>query len=259
MLQSEPVQLSGQDVTPLGDVLLALLPAEPLAYLLARPRGNHIVEIRVQPIPAGAALLGGDDFDLLAGMELIVEGHQPSIHLGATATIADLAVDLKGKVHRRSPQGQFDDVASGRKHIDPLREYVALERVHKLAGILHIILPVSGLAQPIYALLKAVIVLNTFLVSPVSGNAVFGDAVHRFCAYLELKRSPFQRDHRRVQGLVQVPFGHGDVVVHRAWNGSPETVDQSQNVVAVSHLLYDDPYTMHVVDLVKGKRPLQHG
>src|SRR5439155_14159084 len=66
----DALQLLVQELLAVGDVLLALLPLEPLADLLARTGSADDGE----PVPRGAARrLAGDDLDDVARRERVVE------------------------------------------------------------------------------------------------------------------------------------------------------------------------------------------
>src|SRR5205814_4276206 len=99
------------DLAAADDVLLALLPAEPLADLLAGMVGLDVVEVRVQPVAARAlGGLRGDDLDDLAVLELVVEADQPTIDLAADAAVADVGVDAVGEVERGRAGRQLSDL-----------------------------------------------------------------------------------------------------------------------------------------------------
>src|SRR4051812_24631663 len=64
---AEPLELLLHELATAGDVLLALLLAEPLADLLAGVRGLDIAEVRVEPVAARAlGALGREDLDNVA-------------------------------------------------------------------------------------------------------------------------------------------------------------------------------------------------
>ena len=51
------------------------------------------------------ARFAGDDFHHLAVLQRPIQGHEPAIHLGADAAVANLGVDAIGKVERRRACG----------------------------------------------------------------------------------------------------------------------------------------------------------
>ena len=78
--------------------------------------------MRVQPVPAGCALPGGQDLDLLAIAELVGQGHDAAIDLGAAATVSDIGVYGIGEIQWRRALRQIDNAALRRQCIDPLLE-----------------------------------------------------------------------------------------------------------------------------------------
>ena len=94
------------------------------------------------------------------------------------------------------------------------------ERLHELAGVLGLRLPVHDLPQPLQLLVPAVGPLAAaaalLLVHPVGGDAVLGGLVHVVGADLDLERLALRPDDRRVERLVHVELGHGDVVLEPA-------------------------------------------
>ena len=88
------------------DVLVALLPAEPLADFFARVGGVDEAEVRVQPIARGSARsLRGDDLDDVAITQPGIQRHQPAVDLGADALVANVSVNAIGEVERRGSAG----------------------------------------------------------------------------------------------------------------------------------------------------------
>ena len=106
-------------VAALLEGVLAPLPAEPLADLVARPRR------RDEPEPvlrrALALRLRGEDVDRVAGAQLVVEGHELAVHLGADRAVPDLGVDRVGEVDRRRAGRQVHHVALRREARRPGR------------------------------------------------------------------------------------------------------------------------------------------
>jgi uncharacterized protein YejL (UPF0352 family) len=113
--QAEAAQLTLEQGLAGGDVLVARLQFEPMDDLRPRPRRGDVTQVRVQPVAARRSVLAGDDLDLLAGLQAVVERHDAPVDLGATAVVADLGVHAVGEVQRRRALGQVDGVPSGVK------------------------------------------------------------------------------------------------------------------------------------------------
>ena len=108
-------------------------------------------------------------------------------------------------------------------------------------------LPVDDAVQPRQVGGAAVVVL----VVPVGGHAVLGPLVHLEGADLHLEGLALGPHHRRVQRLVEVELGHGDVVLEPPLHRLPRGVDGAQRGVAVLHRLDDDPDADEVEDVVE--------
>ena len=67
-------------------------------------------------------------------------------------------------------------------------------------------------------------------------NAIFGVIVHGLGANLNLDRSTIGVPHHRVQGLVAVGFGLGDVIVKLLWDGRELLMHPAEHLVTIRHL-----------------------
>ena len=82
------------------------------------------------------------------------------------------------------------------------------------AGVARGALDVEQRLQPLVGALLHFVDLGVgALVQPVRGDAGLGDAVHRLGADLDFDRRAVGADQRRVQRLVAVHLGDGDVVL----------------------------------------------
>ena len=63
--------------------------------------GRDIAEVWVQPVAAWVWLFLGNDFNLIAHLQLIGKGDNAPADFGADAAVADVAMDMVGKVERR--------------------------------------------------------------------------------------------------------------------------------------------------------------
>ena len=199
--QAQAAQLALDQGLAGGDVLVAGLQLEPVNDLGPRPRGGDITKVGVQPVAARAAVLAGDDFHLLAGLQAVVERHDAPVDLGATAVVADLGVHTVGEVQRRGPFGQVDGVTVRGEYIDPVGFDIDPQLFGQPADIAQLLMPFEHLAQP--GDLFLVVVGAGFdvgaLVAPVGANAQFGFLVHRVGADLHLQHLALGADHRSVQ------------------------------------------------------------
>ena len=87
------------------------------------------------------------------------------------------------------------------------------------------------------------------LIQPVSGNAVFGLLVHLVGTNLNLERAGRRADNRRMERLVVIDLGHGDIVFKAAGHGVPQRVHRAERGVAIAHRMGNDAQRHQVVDL----------
>ncbi len=87
------------------------------------------------------------------------------------------------------------------------------------------------------------------LVQPVRGDAGLGDAVHRLGADLDLDGHAVGADQGRVQRLISVHLGNGDVVLELPGYGLVQPMQRTQGEVAGGYVLDDDPKAVDVEHL----------
>ena len=117
----------------------------------------------------------------------------------------------------------------------------------------HVLLALQQLAHPLEGLLGAQLgVGHALLVLPVGGDAVLGGVVHLPGADLHLEGDALPADDGGVEGLVAVGLGGGDIVLEPAQHGVEQVVDDAQDIVALGHVVDDDPEGIEVEDLVHG-------
>ena len=82
---------------------------------------------------------------------------------------------------------------------------------------------------------------------------VFRPFVHRPGPDLDLDPFSVGADNRRVERLVVVGLGHGDIILEPPGDRFPEAMDDAQRLIAVLFLvrIEDDPEGRQVVDLIE--------
>ncbi len=85
-------------------------------------------------------------------------------------------------------------------------------------------------------------------------HAELGGAVHLFSAYLEFDTPVAGSAYGCVQAGITVRLGHGDIVTETVRDAGPESVDFSQNPVAILNTLHDHAKSEQVSDIPKGNR-----
>ncbi len=197
--------------------------------------------------------LGGHDLDDVAVLEPVVERDQAVVHLRADRAVADVGVDPVGEVERGRTGGQVLDIAARREHEDLVLEDVELDPLDKLGrvGLADVTLPFHQLAEPGELRVVVALGLGPLLVPPVGGDAHLAHLVHGVGPDLDLEGLAVERDHGRVQRLVEVVLGDRDVVVELARDRAPQGVDDAQRRVAVADLVDQEPDGVDVVDLAE--------
>ena len=238
----------------LHDVLIPLFLLKPGTDLIAGLTGAHQGE--PVPVRAAARLFGGEDLNDLTGFDLVIQGDNALIHLGADHPVAHLAVDGIGKVDDSGAQGQVDHVPFGGEDEDLLGDQVALNGVDQVCDVLALRLVLQHLANPGQTVIQGGVVCipgrHAQLIFPMGRDAVLCRVVHLPGADLHLEGHAGLCDDGGVQRLVHVGLGHGDVVLKPARQGLEHIVDNAQHIVAVLNGIHDDPHGKYIVDFLKG-------
>ncbi len=205
-------------------------------------------------------MLAGDDLDLLAGLQAVIERHDAPIDLGTPAVVADLSVHAVGEVQRCGALGQIDGMAVGCEDVDAIGFDVDAQLIGQTANITQLFMPFEHLTQP--GDLFLVVVRGALdvgaLVTPVRANAQLGFFVHGLGADLHFQHLALRPEHRGVQRAVAVLLGVGDVVVELLGNVSPQGVHDTQRGVAIANLGHQHANGANVVDLTELQAFLLH-
>ena len=144
------------------------------ADLVAGAAGAH----QVQPVARRPALLlGGQDFDDVAGAQLVVQRDDVAVDLGADAAVADVGVDRVGEVERGRAGGEVLDLALRREDEDLVLEQVDLQRLEELGRVLVALRPRPAAAARSSSRAGGRL-CAALLVGDVGGDAVLGEIVH---------------------------------------------------------------------------------
>src|SRR5688572_3494145 len=238
LVQESPAQLHG---------LPALQVLEVLADRGARFCGDH----EVRPGRIWRRALGGDDFDGLAVTKRRAQRNQPPIDLRRDAAVADVGVHGIGKVDTGRAARQAAYFALGREHVNLVREQVDLDALEKLLRATAL-LDLDELLQPLArAIAVRAIARVARLVLPVRRDARLRNLVHVLGTDLHLDRHPVRTKQRRVQRLVAVCPGDGDVVLEPPRHRLVHAVHAAKRAVAGIDGLDHDTEPVHVDDLAE--------
>ena len=228
--------------------ILATTAREPLTDLRASSGRLHELQpVLRRPL---ALRLRRQDVDAVAGPQLVVQRDELAADLGADGPMADLGVDRVREVHGGRARREVHHVAPRREDEDLASVEVDLQPLHELPGVGHVLQPLHHLTQP-REVGGVARLLAAFLVAPVRGDAELRRAVHVARPDLDLERLAPGPDDRRVQRLVHVRLGHGDVVLEPAGDGTPEGMHRAERGVGIAEALHLDPHADQVVDLVE--------
>ena len=274
-------QVAGQVLMPGGGFALALeqlfhrlaapchgflghLGVEPSAHLGPRPGAGQKAQFRVEPVAGGATLFGGDDLHRLAVVQRCAQGHHLPIYPHATAAVAQIGVHGVSKIHPRGTHGQLDHRRVRREHINA----VVLHRRCTWVGFAragHLTFPGQQLAHQGNLVAggfgcghTGVAFAAGFFVGPMRGHAQLGMGMHGLGADLHLDGPALRIAHHRVQRLVAIAFGAGDVVVKLLDQGGEMAVHPAQRGVAIGHAVDHHPHRADVKHLGKRQRFAAH-
>ncbi len=250
---AQTAQLPVQDALALADIQVTVLDFEPVADLGFGALGGYQPQVWVEPIPAGAAVFGGDDFDLVAGFKSVIERDEFTVDLGAPAAISDIGVDLVGEIEGSGTGRHADRVALGREDENTLREDVALDAFDEFLGVFDILAPFHQGTQVLDHIVELFVGGSPFFVTPVGGDAVLGFGVHFEGANLKLDRLAVVIDDRGVQRAVVVALGRGDVIVEFAGDRAPVGVDDAQDRVTVHFIFHQQAYAADIREQFEGQ------
>ena len=219
----------------------------------------------VQPFRIRMGFLVGEDFDDVSCLQGGRKGNEDTVDLGSLDVFADIRMDAVAKIQWCRTVWKADDVSLGCEDIDVGIEDVMGEGIDIFLGGRGGVLVGDGdeVLEPVELvfdlfLFDLGVVLAVFLVPPVGSDTAFGNLIHLLGTDLDFKDVPGVADDGRVEGLVHVGLGHGDVVLEPARNGLEVGMDVSEDGIAVLLRVGDDPQCHQVIDLVEGVMLVMH-
>ena len=194
----------------------------------------------------------GQNLNYVAVLDFSAQRHDPPVYPGAGAGVAHFRVNHIAEVYRCSAARQLNHFAHRRERVDIFGIKVQLEGIEKITRILNVLSPLDERAQGLQSVVIIVGAALPFLVLPVSGYAVFGDAMHLFGAYLNFKRLALGTDDRRVEGLIKVIARSCNPVLDSPRHRFPIVMDDPQRGVAVSDFIRRNrPCRNQIIDLIQ--------
>src|SRR5207248_2315177 len=189
------------DGAPEIEVLRALLRADKAADTGARLAGDD------KPLPGrrGRLRLRGDDFDLVAILQLRAQRDQPAVDLDADTGVADLGMHRIGKVDRGGAARQRYQIALRGKGEHLVLKHLELGVLEEFFRPRRMVEDIQELAQP--AILRSLGRGSAMLVGPMRGDPELSDIVHLAGADLHLDALLLRPDDPGVQRAVIVRLG----------------------------------------------------
>jgi len=176
---------------------------------------------------------GGKYFHRLATLQWYRQGRQPTVHPASHTAVADIGMDRVGKVHSGGAARQLENFAFGCEHVNLVREQVNFDVLDKLKGITGGLLHFQQTLHPLPGpRMTTVGILAVTFIQPVGGYAIVGHIFHFPSTNLDLYRDAVHTFEHRVQGLIAVGFGNGDIVLEFSRDGLIQTVYRAQHPVA---------------------------
>ena len=250
-LVTEAFNLTLQHFTALDDIFLTALLLEPAFDFVACIGRAY----NINPVTARAVgLLGGDNLYDIAVLQLVVKRYNASVDLGTYAAVAYIRMDAVSEVNRHTAYRQVDNITARRKDKDFIGKDIHLDRVDKVARIIHILMPFQQLTQPAEFGIKAPVTAGSrlaaaaFLIAPVRSDTVFADAVHLKGADLDFQRLTAIGQHCCMQGLIHIGFRHRYIVLEAARNRTPHAVYNTQRAVAVLNGVYQHTNRQQIIN-----------
>ncbi|MNV74888.1 hypothetical protein D3C71_1681410 [compost metagenome] len=90
-----------KDLPARQNVFVPVLLTEPRVNFGSSTAGGDIAQVRIQPVAARVRLFLGDDFNLIAHLQLIGKRHDAPADLRPDATVPHVTVDVVGEIERR--------------------------------------------------------------------------------------------------------------------------------------------------------------
>ena len=243
-------QLFFKGILALGNVFVPALFLEPVADLVLCFAGFY----NVQPVAGGTTVFrAGDDFNDFAGNDLMVNGHNAVVYLGADHPVSHGGMDGVSKVDDGCAGRQVDHIAAWGKGKHFFRQQVRLDIAEQVGGINAGTLAFQQLAHPSQAFVQPITAGggNAGLILPVGSNAVFRVAVHLAGTDLHLKGDGFAANHGGVQALVAVGFGGGDIILEAVGQRVVHIMDQAQRGITFRHRINNDADSINIINLLK--------
>ncbi len=221
-----------------GFALVAMLDADLLGEEAADAGAGFAGDDEAFPGGGGGAAAGGEDFDLIAILQGVAQGHQAAIDARPDASIADLGMDGVGEIDRGGAARQLDQLAFGGEAENLILVEFKLGVFEELIGGGGVFENFQEVLHPAELFEVGVGGFGAFFgalfVEPMGGDAVFGDVVHFGGAdlHFDFLVAWLAEGHAGMQRAVEIGFGGGDIVFEAPGDHGEGGVDGAEGDVA---------------------------
>jgi hypothetical protein len=106
--------------------------------------------------------------------------------------------------------------------------------MQKFLGVLKIFLPLEQLPEPGKSLNVADLKLFPFFVAPVGRDTFLGNPMHFMGANLNLDPLAVRSNHARMQRLIHIELGQGDIVLETSGHRAPLGMHHAERFVTLA-------------------------
>ena len=160
-----------------------------------------------EPLLTRLLVRRGEDLHLVATLQLVADGHHLAVDAPTSTLVAQLGVDMVGKVEHRGTYGELPKVTGRREHEHLVFVEIHLELVHGL----HALRVLEHRADTREPLVEASLALHA-LIAPVGSHTALGNLVHALGTYLHLHPLLLRTQDGDVERLVAIRLRHAEPV-----------------------------------------------
>ena len=171
---------------------------------------------------------------------------ESTIDSGSDTRIPDCCVDRIREINWARSERQGNHATFGGENKDLILIKIGFQTLHELCRISDIALPVNNAIEPINVGYFAVV-----FVGPVGGDSPFGPLMHFASTNLNFEWFSAGTDNGCMQTLIQVEFGHCDIILEATDDRFPSSVDTSQSRVTIFDRVNNDTNSHDVENFVE--------
>ena len=227
--------------------LFLFFSAQPMTDTGLGPARTH----QRQPVPARLLLRRGDYFNHIAVLQLVFQGHYLAVYLCPYAAVADLRMNVVGKIKRRAALGKLSHITVGGQGIHIRFKKFAAHRIEKFLGVLELLQPLHQLFQSPENLGILLADGLPLFISPVGRHTFLGNPIHLPGADLHLHEFTVRADNRGMHRLVVVGLRGADKILYASGHRRPVGMHHTKGLVTFGDRINNDPEGNLVIYLLQ--------